>query len=126
VDKSGFVDEEEFTELLSTVLAGRIRGIGGGIDFYRRPYQHMQWEDLDFHPATDWQDLFFGTIRHFVGSLQAQKLIFFNQNPDLLFAGGAFCGAALLSESLVNGQEVEGFFWWDNSVNLRAVYESSV
>jgi hypothetical protein len=62
VDKSGFVDEEEFLQLLPTVLAGRMRGMGGGIDFYRRPYQHMQWEDEDFHPDTDWQDLFFGRM----------------------------------------------------------------
>lgn len=39
---------------------------------------------------TDWQDLFF----------------------DLLFAGGAFCGAGFLGESLINGQEMEGFFYF--------------
>jgi len=88
-DKSGYVDEEEFLELFSAVLAGRVRGLGDGIEFYRRPTQHMRWGDDEFHPDTDWQDLFF----------------------DLLFAGGAFCGAALLSESLVNGQEFEGFGW---------------
>jgi hypothetical protein len=30
---------------------------------------------------------------------------------DLLFAGGAFCGAGLLGESLINGQAAEGFAW---------------
>jgi len=30
----------------------------------------------------------------------------------LLFAGAAFCGAALLAESLVNGQASEGFAWF--------------
>jgi hypothetical protein len=39
---------------------------------------------------TDWQDLFF----------------------DLLFAGSAFCGAGFLGESLINGQEIEGFFYF--------------
>lgn len=88
-DKSGYVDEEEFLELFSVVLSGKVRGLGGGISFYRRPTQHMRWGDHDFHPDTDWQDLFF----------------------DLLFAGGAFCGAGLLGESLINGQEIEGFGW---------------
>mmetsp|Transcript_39251 Transcript_39251/g.87767 ORF Transcript_39251/g.87767 Transcript_39251/m.87767 type:complete len:474 (-) Transcript_39251:273-1694(-) len=50
----------------------------------------MQWGEPDFHPDTDWQDLFF----------------------DLLFAGGAFCAAALLAESLMNGQAVEGMEWF--------------
>ena len=83
------MDEEEFMVLFSTVIAGKVHGLGGGIDLYRRPHQHMQWGDEDFHPDTDWQDLFF----------------------DLLFAGAAFCGAALLAESLVNGQATEGFAW---------------
>ena len=88
-DKNGYVDEEEFLELFSAVLAGKVRGLGGGIEFYRRPTQHMRWGDNEFEPDTDWQDLFF----------------------DLLFAGGAFCGAVLLGEALINGQEIEGFGW---------------
>ena len=88
-DKSGYVDEEEFVMLFDAVLAGKVKGMGGGISFYRKPCQHMNWGDTDFHPDTDWQDLFF----------------------DLLFAGGAFCGAGLLAESLMNGQEAEGFAW---------------
>eukprot|EP00613_Pedinella_sp_CCMP2098_P054926 CAMPEP_0171888566 /NCGR_PEP_ID=MMETSP0992-20121227/43085_1 /TAXON_ID=483369 /ORGANISM="non described non described, Strain CCMP2098" /LENGTH=174 /DNA_ID=CAMNT_0012515465 /DNA_START=46 /DNA_END=567 /DNA_ORIENTATION=+ len=89
VDKNGYVVEEEFMRLFTLVIAGKVRGLGGGIEFYRRPYQLMQWGDEDFHPDTDWQDLFF----------------------DLLFAGSAFCGAGLLAESLVNGQAAEGFIW---------------
>jgi len=88
-DKNDYVDEDEFLELFAAVLAGKVRGLGGGIQFYRRPTQHMLWGDNDFEPETDWRDLFF----------------------DLLFAGGAFCGAALLGEALINGQELEGFGW---------------
>jgi len=71
------------------VIASVVRDHEGLIDLYQRPYQLMQWGEPDFHPDTDWQDLFF----------------------DLLFAGGAFCAAALLAESLMNGQAVEGMEW---------------
>jgi hypothetical protein len=46
--------------LFSSVMAGMVTGLGGGIDYYERPHSHMQWGDEDFHPDTDWQDLFFG------------------------------------------------------------------
>ena len=55
MDKSGFVDEGEFLELVSLVIAGKVRGMGGEMPFYVRPVQHMQWGDGDFHPDTDWQ-----------------------------------------------------------------------
>jgi hypothetical protein len=51
-DKSGFVDESEFMMLFEQVIAGKVRGMGGGIEYYRKPTQHMKWGDAEFHPGT--------------------------------------------------------------------------
>lgn len=50
-DKSGFVDEAEFLLLFEQVLAGKVRGMGGGIEYYRKPTAHMRWGDPEFHPG---------------------------------------------------------------------------
>mmetsp|Transcript_13912 Transcript_13912/g.18055 ORF Transcript_13912/g.18055 Transcript_13912/m.18055 type:complete len:722 (-) Transcript_13912:171-2336(-) len=92
VNKSNTIDEYEFIGLYKAVKEGHVKGLGDTVySFYVRPHQLMKFGQHDYHPDTDWQDLFF----------------------DLLFVGGAYQTGNFLVAALIanDGHMLEGVFW---------------
>jgi hypothetical protein len=74
------------------VKEGHAKGLGTiSYHFYSRPTQLMKFGDRDYHPNTDWQDLFF----------------------DLLFVGGAYQTGNFLVNGLIadDGEKLEAILW---------------
>ena len=57
---SGTIDEEEFVAIYTLAAEGKVLGLDEDNTYYSPPRQLRKWGEHENHPATDWQDLFFG------------------------------------------------------------------